>query len=198
MVQGFQTPGSFVPRSTPAHWPIYSGTRRRARNIGNCAVAGFQETLEHFCFGRIFLVGRRPCRCGKLRYVPSTGAGLADQGCMSAAGKSQVQPTVAPCRALASPTAGKLLSCSAAFQCCERVPIRTFHHQKKPNPTSLAALSLDHMLRRSALSLARVAARPYSAMASQTPVEDTIREKVTSQSCFGNAPPDPIPRCIVC
>lgn len=35
-----------------------------------------------------------------------------------------------------------------------------------------------HMLRRSALSLARVARRPYSAMASQTPVEDTIREKV--------------------
>ena len=40
------------------------------------------------------------------------------------------------------------------------------------------------MFRRAAYSLARAHPRPLSTMASETPVEDTIREKV--RTCFGN------------
>lgn len=171
------------------------GTKHRQLSIQ-------EQTL--FFAARSFFYAGRPIEngAGSLTSVAVRSVALPQGGALGAVGKFQADlilaahPTCRPnrtdiwagrladlisdihylfCRHLA----GSSWQCSGPFSRLRRSP-RTPPPPAKPDVP--LRLEPQRMLRRSALGLARAACRPFSSMASQTPVEDAIREKVRAWS----------------
>lgn len=188
---------------------FYRDGERWAKRIGNCELQVVQEqelfSVVFFCWVCRFVSWR--IWSGKLREVRRYLAVLALVACGGSRAGGEVpsrHPTIIHVAhpfdgdmdmpVCGSPALQQLAEPGSisvrepkwkvliAASVTTSVPVQTPDSSSTPQPY--------HMLRRSALSLARVARRPYSAMASQTPVEDTIREKVgplhhTSSLCLG-------------